>query len=646
LAGMTGARPSAREFLMALFPEWPADTWAELRAFEPGKKDGLPKQREWVRTVTALLGAAARLSANYEVYFGVNLRRGKNGTKADVAAVNCAHCDLDLLLDEARKALDTFELPPTAVVASGHGAHAYWLLREPYTINGPKDTARMDAINRGLSRAFQDGDKGAWDISRVLRVPGTANHKNGATLPVELVEFHPDRRYNPSEFERLGYSLPPGAAADVAFTDAYVDAEAALQKAHPLSSEVRRLITEGHPAGADRSVGDYRVCCDLVRAGLSDDEIRAVFTHYPIGAKYAESGDRYLSLTLGKARADVATEAKAKSTPVEKSAVALPFHTGEEIGREVPAEVGWVAKPWVAAGSLSELTARVKGGKTTWITHLCRCVLDGVPFMGEPTTKGAVVYLTEQPKASFRKALERADLLRPDFYVLYKREVIGVPWPDVVKGAIAKAREVGAVLLVTDTLSKFADLPGDMENASGAALEAVEPLEQAAAEGLGVFILRHERKSGGEVGMSGRGSSAFGGAVDTVLRLRRGEGNSRPTVRVIDGLSRFDEVPDSLVIDWPEGPEGQRRYVALGSEGTLARSNAEEAILALLPTSEDEAIPRTSSKEDVPTIDKGLPKEIRPTAITEALQSLLASGKAERIGTGGRGHPYRYWRQP
>jgi hypothetical protein len=49
----------------------------------------------------------------------------------------------------------------------------------------------------------------------------------------------------------------------------------------------------------------------------------------------------------------------------------------------------------------------------------------------------------------------------------------------------------------------------------------------AGSAGLAVLMLRHERKGGGEVGESGRGSSAFAGAVDVILQLKRPEGNTR-----------------------------------------------------------------------------------------------------------------------
>ena len=57
---------------------------------------------------------------------------------------------------------------------------------------------------------------------------------------------------------------------------------------------------------------------------------------------------------------------------------------------------------------------------------MARAILDGADFMGQPTTKSAVIYLTEQPPASFRVALERADLLsREDFVALFGMRLSG-----------------------------------------------------------------------------------------------------------------------------------------------------------------------------------------------------------------------------
>src|ERR671915_1661943 len=153
-----------------------------------------------------------------------------------------------------------------------------------------------------------------------------------------------------------------------------------------------------------------------------------------------------------------------------------------------------------------------------------------------------------------------------------------MPWLDVSPAAVDKALEVGAGVLFVDTLGQFAGIRGDGENSAGEAHRAMQPLQEAAAKGLAVCITRHERKGGGEVGESGRGSSAFGGAVDIILSIRRAEGNVRPTVRVIESLSRFEETPDKLVIELT--PEG---YRSLGDATAFAEKEARESILDIMP---------------------------------------------------------------
>ena len=147
----------------------------------------------------------------------------------------------------------------------------------------------------------------------------------------------------------------------------------------------------------------------------------------------------------------------------------------------------------------------------------------------------------------------------------------------------------------------------------------------AAAIGLAVLTLHHERKSGGEVGGSGRGSSAFAGAVDIVLSLRRGEGATRPTIRHLHGLSRFDATPPRLVVELTAAG-----YVAHGTEPAVARVEAQDAILAALPDDEAAALSVRELRRATGAADG---------AVRAALQALVATGD-------GQGGSYRHWRRP
>jgi ribosomal protein S24E len=259
----------------------------------------------------------------------------------------------------------------------------------------------------------------------------------------------------------------------------------------------------------------------------------------------------------------------------------LRFYTGREIADMISGEIEWIAKPWIALGSITVLDGKVKAaGKTTWLTHLSRAVLDGAEFMGEKTQKSRIVYLTEQPGSSFREALRRADLLdREDFVALFIHDTLGVPWAEVAKRTIEKARDLQASLVIVDTLPRWARMPGETENSAGDAVLAIEPLKQAVSEyPLAVAFARHERKAGGEVGDSGRGSSALGGDVDVILALRRAGGAHPSTVRQLLARSRYDETPESSLIELTDVG-----YVSLGSSQTFERESVEEAILEMLP---------------------------------------------------------------
>ena len=107
----------------------------------------------------------------------------------------------------------------------------------------------------------------------------------------------------------------------------------------------------------------------------------------------------------------------------------LPFKSARQAAREAPAEVEWLARPYVAKGAITEIDGKIKAaGKTTFISHLCACVAAGRPFMGVRTTKTKVVWLTEQSPASFRVVLERSGLAESDdVQILYWQASAGHP---------------------------------------------------------------------------------------------------------------------------------------------------------------------------------------------------------------------------
>ena len=311
---------------------------------------------------------------------------------------------------------------------------------------------------------------------------------------------------------------------------------------------------------------------------------------------------------------------------------ALPFRTAREFVATLPESPRWALFGYVPFGCLVELVGKAKAaGKTTWLLYLVAALVNRAPFLGHATSGGPVVFLTEQPGASLRAALHRTGLAnRADLSILSWRDARGTPWPDVVAAAFAECRRIGAVLLVIDTLPAFAGIRGDAENDAGAALEAIAPVQEGMSDDLAVIVVRHERKMGGEVGDSARGSSAFTGAVDVVLRLARKVDAQRPTIRTLTALSRFDETPPELVIELTDAG-----YVALGDEVAIALSEARGAVLDALEGGE--ALTRVQLEAAAMAASGA-----KPTTVQTAVAELLSGGAIARSGAGHKGNPYRY----
>lgn len=316
------------------------------------------------------------------------------------------------------------------------------------------------------------------------------------------------------------------------------------------------------------------------------------------------------------------------------------FTTARAVAESTPEIADWLAYRWLAKGAVTEIDGKLKFGKTTWTLAICRAVLDGAAFMGSWTRRSPVVYLTEQPMRSFREGLRRADLLeRDDFHILPWSKVTHLNWQQKVGIAVEKAQEVGAEVLIVDTLAWWAGLRGDDENSTGAAQAAMEPIVAAASvHGLAVAVLRHERKSGGDVGDSGRGASAFGGAVDIVLAVKKPEGNpgANPNMRVVTSLSRFDETPAELMIELTDGG-----FVEHGDMQAVARAAARQTVTAILKTGPSG--PETGGLTMKQLEEACKEKNVHRTTLQEVLNELVkVDHVVSKTGEGKPRKPYFY----
>ena len=215
----------------------------------------------------------------------------------------------------------------------------------------------------------------------------------------------------------------------------------------------------------------------------------------------------------------------------------VKFQTAKEVIQEAPTELEWLLKFWIPLGAIIAIVGLPKlAGKTTFLLRIVRALVYGGSFMNKMASKTPVVYLCEGPPQSFVEALREAGLEESvDLHIAYKHQFSKLLWPETINEAAQQCADSGAKVLIIDTISSFIRFKGDAENSSSAVIEALDPLKSIAAEGITVIIVRHARKGAGDIISSGRGSDAFEGEVDHVIRIQRLEAQ-RENVRFIDSV--------------------------------------------------------------------------------------------------------------
>jgi len=115
-------------------------------------------------------------------------RKKINGkTDADVSLARLVWVDVDNFedIDFTLKTVSDCGLPaPSMVVSSGRGLHVYWLLDDPIEDLAKWTRMQKGVIKRLVDAGFDQVDTVIHNPSRIMRMPGTINHKNGRACSI------------------------------------------------------------------------------------------------------------------------------------------------------------------------------------------------------------------------------------------------------------------------------------------------------------------------------------------------------------------------------------------------------------------------------------------------------------------------------
>ncbi len=147
----------------------------------------------------------AHLAGRRDVYTGVALRCRRAGGRDAITDPHLVFIETDTL--EGLERLRHFAYPPSMVIASGTPGHlhAYWSLASPISVD------ELERANRRLAHHL-GGDPASVDAARVLRPPGSLNHKHQPPAPVRLLSARPGSTYRIEELA-AGLQDPAGTSA-------------------------------------------------------------------------------------------------------------------------------------------------------------------------------------------------------------------------------------------------------------------------------------------------------------------------------------------------------------------------------------------------------------------------------------------------
>ena len=296
----------AKTFLETLFGDAVSDS-ASIVIWEPGKKPS------WNSDINSAVLNAQQRHEQADVYYSVVLQDPKIA-KAEAAEIKALDAkaagpeftrgtarssvgmpglwiDIDIKNDHHSKVglaqtlnqcvdgVMGLPMKPSIIVTTGGGIHAYWLFKEVWTLENNDERSRAQALVEGfqkwVSETCQFKVDATYDLARILRLPGSINHKYRRVVNASM-PLNPAPRYNPSDFD--DYSAKPKSITRVVVTtplDIDLEAKVPEKIGVLLASDIQFAeVWHGRKKFPSPSERDMSIASRLVRyEGWTDQEI-------------------------------------------------------------------------------------------------------------------------------------------------------------------------------------------------------------------------------------------------------------------------------------------------------------------------------------------------------------------------------------
>jgi len=299
---------------------------------------------------------------------------------------------------------DSCRIKPSIAWESSPGRyHALWILN--------RDIPAEKAAQLSKRIAYADGgDKGGWDVTQVLRIPGTRNYKYESRPRVKLLWLE-RKAYSTGEIKAAYPRLNGTPDHEPALGDWPAIPEATIQSTIAgLSIGLRKRITRDS-SGADRSRELQILARDLLRKDVQPEVVAHILRRSSFN-KFAgrPTEAQELLKQVADAQTAVAATPKKKSSDIGRHAGiagAKPSDDDETVEQmevhkwgdflSIPTHLRWlVDESWVD-NSVGFISGRSKSYKTWIALDMALSLVSGKPFLGRyPVRRSGPVLLVQE----------------------------------------------------------------------------------------------------------------------------------------------------------------------------------------------------------------------------------------------------------
>lgn len=593
-------------------PRKKEDSWQEkMYKYPEEKKDIL----QWIKE--SLMG-------KYNIYWCPTIINAPRRISENIPQINILYADLDEIVPQD---LPDDLRPSIAWQTSDNRYAAIW------NLNKFIGSTVGEKLNKRLTY-YIGADKGGWDLTQVLRIPGLPNYKYSPAQRGKLLWLE-DKEYSPIHFKNLpqiedknkvtdtDIKLLNMAVNDIVYK--YID-KLNIKAVKLLLTPQEELLL------SDRSITLWELECILFEAGMTKSEVYTIAKN-SVWNKYKnrKDEDKRLINEINKAY-DHTKQPDIKDVIRTRKVI-----TYSELMSKSIEQPKWLIQDWWEAGSHGIIAGEPKTYKSTITTEIAVSVASGVSLFNQydVVTPGPVIIIQEENSEwlmqdRFAKVSSSKDLLgsikynnkeilisSPEDLPIYciNREGINLTqeadklWIDDL------CRQIKPVLVIFDPLYLML---GEVDSNSARELSTTLQwlLMLSTKYNTAVMVVHHFNKSG----TSNRGGQRMLGSVTLHAWVQsaiysRVVDDKKNTITVEREFRSFS-TPEDLQVSFDLGQPGELRYTTKVDEKSMALKTVILTLIAQAPQTIEMLVGQLS-----------LPKK----QVTDILVSLQRNNKIKKL---------------